>query len=324
MRPSTEGVRLVDKPVGGPPPFTLAVGVGVSGPEKSGLWSATAPRRFLRGEDMRVNVYAEEMTDRVELVTKMIDGEEFTGVRFYLYLPVSEVGKEDPDVLIHQHRGPFLHRMDDDDSAAVTFWGKRSLRVALQKALDLLTAQAPPADYLAVAVEKEAAYIEQNILNRDEQNALASRLRFAHNAHSDSAEPVSEPLAKKAPPAGKIVDVREFDHALSPEEIKHLYDAPETPLRVAAERVLPFLRAMAEAGVIVAHKPSKCTEIADALEAALSSSPVSDDVGRLVEAADRLLHTKNGGGDASLARKKLRQALAHYRRPDEPGVEGEA
>jgi hypothetical protein len=80
---------------------------------------------------MRVNVYAEEMTDRVELVTKEVDGRTYTAVRFYLYLPATGAGGA-------QHRGPFLHRDGDDDSAAVTFWGKRDLRRLLKKALALL------------------------------------------------------------------------------------------------------------------------------------------------------------------------------------------
>lgn len=75
---------------------------------------------------MRVNVYAEEMTDRVEIVNK--DG--FTGVRFYLELPVS-VGKE-------HLKGPFIHKDWDDDSSAVTFWGKKDLREVLAKAINLL------------------------------------------------------------------------------------------------------------------------------------------------------------------------------------------
>ena len=37
-------------------------------------------------------------------------------------------------------RGPFIHRPGDDDSAAVTFWGKRDLRRTLAKALKLLDA----------------------------------------------------------------------------------------------------------------------------------------------------------------------------------------
>lgn len=69
---------------------------------------------------MRVNVYAEEMTDRVEVIEKRADtGHTFTGIRFYLGFP-------------------FIHQDGDDDSSAVTFWGKRDLRVQLRKALALL------------------------------------------------------------------------------------------------------------------------------------------------------------------------------------------
>lgn len=77
---------------------------------------------------MRVNVYAEEMTDRIEIVSKDIDGHRFTGLRFYLALPATG-----PDG--SQHQGPFIHRPGDDDSSAVTFWGKRDLRELLLMAL---------------------------------------------------------------------------------------------------------------------------------------------------------------------------------------------
>lgn len=99
---------------------------------------------------MRVNVYAEEMTDRVEIIGKEIDGHEFTGLRFYLELPVAYkplynagVGAVRPVTPQEggpfQHlQGPFLHRPGDDDSAAVTFWGKRDLREMLRKALAML------------------------------------------------------------------------------------------------------------------------------------------------------------------------------------------
>jgi len=79
---------------------------------------------------MRVNVYAEEMTDHVEIISKDIDGSVFTGLRFYLHLPVSVGGDH--------VRGPFIHRPGDDDSSAVTFWGKRDLRAVLTKALAAL------------------------------------------------------------------------------------------------------------------------------------------------------------------------------------------
>jgi len=79
---------------------------------------------------MRVNVYAEEITDRVQIIEKMVGGQVFTGVRFYLELPVTK-GQV-------QVSGPFMHHDGDDDSAAVTFWGKRDLRETLRKALALL------------------------------------------------------------------------------------------------------------------------------------------------------------------------------------------
>lgn len=83
---------------------------------------------------MRVNVYAEEMTDRIEIISKEIDGHVFTGLRFYLELPCTVPV---PDMPGHgmNVRGPFMHRPGDDDSAAVTFWGKHDLRHVLRKAL---------------------------------------------------------------------------------------------------------------------------------------------------------------------------------------------
>lgn len=77
---------------------------------------------------MRVNIYAEEMTDNVEIISKEIDGQKFTGLRIYLHLPVTL-----PDGTHCQ--GPFIHHPGDDDSAAVTFWGKRDLRRTLHLAL---------------------------------------------------------------------------------------------------------------------------------------------------------------------------------------------
>jgi hypothetical protein len=79
---------------------------------------------------MRVNIYAEEMTDRVEIVEKTTDGVTFTGLRFYLEPPATVDGK--------QYQGPFMHRPGDDDSAAVTFWGKPDMRELLRKSLKVL------------------------------------------------------------------------------------------------------------------------------------------------------------------------------------------
>jgi len=95
---------------------------------------------------MRVNVYAEEMTDRIEIIGKEINGHTFTGLRFYLYLPVTV--PNGGGIGYQEHQGPFLHGAvdhhkvepftGDDDSAAVTFWGKRDLREVLRKALTML------------------------------------------------------------------------------------------------------------------------------------------------------------------------------------------
>jgi len=59
---------------------------------------------------MRVNVYAEEITDRVEiaLATAENTGASFVGVRFYL--------ESSPKMYPPEH--------PDDDSSAVTFWVK--------------------------------------------------------------------------------------------------------------------------------------------------------------------------------------------------------
>lgn len=90
---------------------------------------------------MRVNIYAEEMTERTEIIEKVVDGVKFTGLRLYLELPVST-----PVVIAGehqgytQHKGPFLHRPGDDDSSAVTFWGKQDLRHVLRKMLAELDA----------------------------------------------------------------------------------------------------------------------------------------------------------------------------------------
>jgi hypothetical protein len=88
---------------------------------------------------MRVNVYAEEMTDRIEIIGKEIDGHTFTGLRFYLELPATLPSGEN-------YAAPFIHRPGDDDSAAVTFWGKRDLREVLRLAMNRLDVHyAPPA-----------------------------------------------------------------------------------------------------------------------------------------------------------------------------------
>lgn len=79
---------------------------------------------------MRINVYSEEITQKVEIVSKQGDGKTFVGVRFYTELPVT-LGTS-------QVSGPFLHHPGDDDSAAITFWGPKRTKEMLTRALQLL------------------------------------------------------------------------------------------------------------------------------------------------------------------------------------------
>ena len=94
---------------------------------------------------MRVNVYAEEMPPEpiVEIISKEIEGQTFTGLRIYLQLPASYhlssgepvPAKVNDGVQAEQLQAPFIHHPGDDDSSAITFWGKRDLRELLEVAL---------------------------------------------------------------------------------------------------------------------------------------------------------------------------------------------
>lgn len=88
---------------------------------------------------MRVNIYAEELTERVEVISKVIDGHTYNAVRFYMELPAT-VMQDDLTALPVNVRGPFIHRPGDDDSAAVTFWGRTQLRSLFVKAILALDA----------------------------------------------------------------------------------------------------------------------------------------------------------------------------------------
>lgn len=81
---------------------------------------------------MRVNIYAEELTERVQIVSKTTNDGTFTGIRFYLELPISIPSGGGHSVT---HRGPFIHNAGNDDSSAVTFWGKQDMRRLLRTAL---------------------------------------------------------------------------------------------------------------------------------------------------------------------------------------------
>ena len=86
---------------------------------------------------MRVNIYAEEISELVEIVRKRDEqGNMHSGVRFYTQLPVTIPfpGSLPCNTNV---KGPFMHKRGDDDSAAVTFWSlseaKRIFMKALQK-----------------------------------------------------------------------------------------------------------------------------------------------------------------------------------------------
>ena len=82
---------------------------------------------------MRVNIYAEEISGDIEIIEKTTDEGTFTGLRMYLYLPVTTVTAEDGG--IKQVAGKFMHHPGDDDSSAVTFWGKRAMIPVLERML---------------------------------------------------------------------------------------------------------------------------------------------------------------------------------------------
>jgi hypothetical protein len=141
---------------------------------------------------MRVNVYAEEMTDRVEITTKRIGDHTFTGLRLYLELPASYHNNfEDggPRVVpakttdkeqALQMQAPFMHHPGDDDSSAVTFWGKRDLRSVLRTMLDKLdrhyTDQAHQGNILAGPAPTEGSFRKKPVVIRAMQLTEANIL----------------------------------------------------------------------------------------------------------------------------------------------------
>lgn len=82
---------------------------------------------------MRINIYSQELTKEIELVSKVADtGIRYYGVRMYL---------ASPDILHHTE--------DDDDRSAITFWipnnktfSKEALEAVFARMADL-AANAP-------------------------------------------------------------------------------------------------------------------------------------------------------------------------------------
>lgn len=87
---------------------------------------------------MRVNVYGEELTTRIELVTKQVEepGDNaitFYGVRFWLKFP-------NQDWWIHRK----VDGQPDDDSTAITFWATSRDGLAGIFATALVAAEVDP------------------------------------------------------------------------------------------------------------------------------------------------------------------------------------
>lgn len=89
---------------------------------------------------MRVNIYDEEITSRIEILEKTKGGKKYTGVRFYLELPVTvntasaSTGTDELLSEYEQVKGPFVEN-DSDCSGAVTFWTTGDPREFLKTAL---------------------------------------------------------------------------------------------------------------------------------------------------------------------------------------------
>ena len=90
---------------------------------RRGFAVAPASKHTEGSHTLRINIYSEELTDRIEVVEKTsVEGLDFIGLRFYL--------KTLPDLLPPNH--------PDDDTSAVTFWGKAGadgLYAMMQKAI---------------------------------------------------------------------------------------------------------------------------------------------------------------------------------------------
>lgn len=114
---------------------------------------------------MRINVYAEELTDRVELVEKpdAKTGQVFTGLRLYTMLPATTADGK-------QVQGPFIHHTGDDATAAVTFWGKQALREILRKSLALLDIHYGEADGLK-QIQQLVASLPEGAMGYEPSNA---------------------------------------------------------------------------------------------------------------------------------------------------------
>jgi hypothetical protein len=136
---------------------------------------------------MRVNIYAEEMTDKVELIEKEAADGKFVGVRFWLELPVTRhdlgpIGASKPTPV--QISGPFMHHPGDNDSAAVTFWGKAQLKIVLRKALTLLGERALDSNQV-----RDLQTIAGNLRDTHDDDIVAGEIRGYGKAIQELLKP---------------------------------------------------------------------------------------------------------------------------------------
>ena len=80
-----------------------------------------------------VNIYAEDLTDRIEVLSKDIEGVSYTGLVLYLEPPTviksgHYAGQNLPGSCLYRDSGPYT----------LTVWGKRDLRDLLDKMKDAL------------------------------------------------------------------------------------------------------------------------------------------------------------------------------------------
>lgn len=149
---------------------------------------------------MRVNIYAEEITDRVEIIEKTTSDGTFTGVRFYLELPVTMANAAGG---VDQVAGPFQHHPGDDDSAAVTFWGKRALHATLKRALTLLEAHYAAQDSASARIKahrRPSATLGRPLTVPGDVRALLDQIG-RNDVDGSTPPPQQRPVMRGAPTA---------------------------------------------------------------------------------------------------------------------------
>lgn len=94
---------------------------------------------------MRLNVYSDELTSRMEIVERETQAGKFIGIRIFIETPVTIKNEHGMKAIF---RGPFEKEDGDDDSSAVTFWARAEapdllLKLFRKAALELSQAISP-------------------------------------------------------------------------------------------------------------------------------------------------------------------------------------